>query len=377
MPCTSISSARFCESSVAALFMLSCLSTGLMAEQLPATDDDAINEDSERAGIYRTPREQREAGLQREFSEWLRFSGLLEGEALSYRQQYNTPALDKTVREQAATLQLGFIADLYEWAEAEVVFEYDSDPDEIVVEEAFITLDFEPFELSLGKQYTPFGLYYSNFITGPMLEFGETSARHVALANYGSDDSFDLSIAAYKGWANQQGRHDSWDWAIGFEHAPLEGLLWGLSYQTDLADSDERLLEDDRYVNRVPGFSGFISAYSDAFGCSFEILGALRDFQELDPEFNHPRAWNLEFAYFLPGTDFEYAIRLEKSQELEDEPEVRYGMATTWYVNHQIIFMLEFLHGRYKTMPQDPEDEDFEAAIERVNALNAKLSIQF
>ncbi|MET0052945.1 MAG: hypothetical protein ABW095_17945, partial [Candidatus Thiodiazotropha sp.] len=244
-------------------------------------------------------------------------------------------------------------------------------------EEAFISFDFEPFELSLGKQFTPFGLYYSNFITGPMLEFGETRAPHMAQLSFAYADQLELNIAAYDGWAQPQGQGDRLDWAIGFEHLPLHGFSWGLSYQTDLADADEHLIEDNRYAQRVSALSGFVSGYTEYFGCSFEILSAMGEFQEQDAKYNRPQAWNLEFSYFPPAMDFDVALRLEMSRELEDQPEVQYGVATTWYLNRQIIVMLEYLHGRFRTETDVTEREESFSEIQRVNSLNAKLSIEF
>ncbi|MCU7848162.1 MAG: hypothetical protein KZQ89_09190 [Candidatus Thiodiazotropha sp. (ex Lucinoma kastoroae)] len=49
-----------------------------------------------------------------------------------------------------------------------------------------------------------------------------------------------------------------------------------MSYQSDLADSDERLFEeeDDRYVDRVSGISGYLLLVSQQFEFSFELVAA-------------------------------------------------------------------------------------------------------
>jgi hypothetical protein len=65
----------------------------------------------------------------------------------------------------------------------------------------------DPWELSLGKQYTPFGVYFSSFVSGPLLEFGETQADAVATLAYGPSDKPDILLTAYHGRARKQGKN--------------------------------------------------------------------------------------------------------------------------------------------------------------------------
>ncbi|MEW8469429.1 MAG: hypothetical protein AB2637_12930, partial [Candidatus Thiodiazotropha sp.] len=253
---------------------------------------------------------------------------------------------------------------------------YDSDPDKFISEEAFVTFEYEPWDLSLGKQFTPLGLYFGRFVTGPMLEFGETSARKSALLTYGPSDDFDLTIAAYQGRSSELGEDDEWDWAIGFEAWPSDRFSFGLSYQSDLSDADERLLEDDHYIKRVPAASAYLLGITDAFEFSFEVVAALDDFRELDKEMNRPLAWNVEVAYFFPDQDLDLIIRLEKSRELDEEPEFRYGAAIIWYMDRRIILTMEYLRGQFERDSFAIEKED-EIAIQHVNTMSAKLTVEF
>jgi hypothetical protein len=327
--------------------------------------------------IYRTRDEQREAGLETEVTPWLTLSGLLEGEVLTDR----FIPLDRDgaikARERSATLQFGAVVDLFGLAEGEVVVEYDSDPDKFISDEAFITFEYEPMELSLGKQFTPLGLYISHFITGPMLEFGETSARQAVLLTYGPSDQFDLTLAAYRGRVSEVGEDEAWDWAIGFEAWSSDQFSFGLSYQSDLADSDERVLEDDHYIERVSAISAYLLGITDSFEFSLEILAALDDFRELDKALNRPMAWNAELAYFFPNSDFDLALRIEKSNELEDEPEYRYGVAITWYMDRRANLSLEYLHGQFDTESYAIDRSESEVLIQHVNTMSAKVSILF
>lgn len=326
--------------------------------------------------IYRTREEQREAGLHREITPWLSLSGLLEGEIQSNRFiPRNGESAIKT-RERNATLQLGLNVDLFDMAEVEAVVEYDTETDKFLSEEAFITFEYEQIDLSLGKQFTPLGLYFSRFVTGPMLEFAETSARNSGLLTYGPSDQFDLTVAAYRGRSSEQGEGEVWDWAVGFEAWPSDAFSFGLSYQSDLSDSDARLLDDNHYIRRVPAVSAYLLGIIDGFELSFEVVAALDEFQELEEDWNKPMAWNAEAAHYIPSADIDLAIRIEESRELKEEPELRYGAAVTWYPGRQVSLTMEYLRGRYDTGAFVIEREE-EVPIEHVNTMSAKLTMEF
>ncbi|MES9992672.1 MAG: LbtU family siderophore porin [Candidatus Thiodiazotropha sp.] len=358
---------------LATFYLLLVVPCALVAEEMLA-EESAETDEAQR--IYRTREEQREAGLQTEITPWLTLSGLFEGEIETERfiPRDRDPALK--ARADSATLQLGVLLDLFGLAEGEVVVEYDSDADKFISEEAFVTFEYEPWDLSLGKQFTPLGLYFGRFVTGPMLEFAETSARKTLFLTYGPSDDFDLTIAAYQGRSSELGEDDEWDWAIGFEAWPSDKLSFGVSYQSDLSDADERLLEDDHYTKQVAVASAYLLGITDAFEFSFEVVAALDSFQELEKELDRPMAWNAEAAYFFPDQDIELVIRLEKSRELEDEPELRYGAAIIWYLDKRIVLTTEYLHGQFETDSFAIEKED-EITIQHVNTMSAKLTVEF
>jgi hypothetical protein len=358
------------------------LSCSLAAEGISETEpeEELTEEATESADgqrTYRTSEEQREAGLQTEVTPWLTLSGLLEGEIKTDRfiPQDRAPALK--ARDKNATLQLGLIVDLFGLAEAEAVVEYDSEPDKFLSEEAFITFEYEPMELSLGKHFTPLGLYFSSFVTGPMLEFGETSSRQAVSLIYGPSDDFDLTLTAYRGRVSEIGEEEEWDWAVGFEAWPSDSLSFGLSYQSDLTDSDERLLDDDHHLKRVPVASGYLLGITDLLEFSLEIVAALDDIRELEKELNRPVAWNTEVVYFLPQSGINLALRIEQSRELEDEPEYRYGAAITWYLDKRANLTVEYLRAQYSTDSFTIDHDEDEVSIQYVNTMSAKVSIVF
>ncbi len=143
--------------------------------------------------LYRSREEQREAGLQTDITDWLTVSGLAEAELTYDRFAIERGRDDASGRDEAITLQLGALIDLFTWVEAEVILEYESDTGQSFVEEAFITLEQDPWELSIGRQYTPFGVFLSDFVTGPLIEFGETRSNEAVLLSYGPSDALDLS----------------------------------------------------------------------------------------------------------------------------------------------------------------------------------------
>ena len=322
--------------------------------------------------IYRTREEQREAGLQRKLTPWLTVSGLLEGELLYEDFDAKTGQADDSGRDESASLQLGLIVDPLDYVNAELILEYDTDRDKVQADEAVLSFEYDPWELSLGKQYTPLGVYFSNFVSGPLIEFGETQANEVATLAYGPNDELDISLTAYRGRARKQGRSSGeWNWVLATEFWMNDDWSFGFSYQSDLADSDERLLEDfnDRYANQVAGVSGYILWSGEAFEATFEVLAATGSFEELEADRNKPWAFNAELIHFYPGTNFEIAFRFEGSSELEDEPKYQFGPAITWRTGKHASLTLEYLHDEFEDDLATTENDDPYDSVDRFGAI--------
>ena len=149
-------------------------------------------ESSER--IYRTREEQREAGLQREITPWLKLSTLLEGELQHETLKTEAPSRKYKASEDSVTLQFGFLMDPIDSLEAELIVEYDTEVDKFITDEAVVTFEYDPWELSFGKQYTPLGVYFSHFVSGPIVEFAETRSRKAFSLKYGPSDAIDLTL---------------------------------------------------------------------------------------------------------------------------------------------------------------------------------------
>jgi len=349
-------------------------SEGVQLEKAPT---EIILDRSRTARIYRTREEQREAGLQREVTPWLTVSGLAEGEILFEDFDTKEGPADDSGRDDSASLQLGFILTPVEFFSAETILEYDTDKDKVEADEAFLSFETDPWELSVGKQYTPLGVYFSNFVSGPLLEFGETQAREVATLTYGPSDDLDIFLTAYRGRARKQGKNSGeWNWALATEFWLNDDWSFGLSYQSDLADSDSRLLEDnnDRYAEQVAAVSGYILWAGDWFEVTLEALAATGSFEELDSDRDKPWAWNAELVHFYPGTNFEISFRIEGSQELEDEPRYQFGPAITWRTGKNASITVEYLHGEFEDELATTENDDPYDHVDRVGAI---LSVAF
>lgn len=328
--------------------------------------------ESESVRLYRTREEQRDAGLKRQLTPWLTFSGLAEGELGWENFDTRNGTSDDSGRDTSASLQLGLAASYRRHLSAEIILEYDTDRDRAAVDEASVNLETDPWELSLGRLYTPLGVYFSNFASGPLLEFGETRAREAATLAWGPDDDLDISLTVYRGRARKQGQDSNdWNWSLATETWLNHAWSFGLSYQSDLADADSRLLEDsgDRYSHRVAAVSGYLLWAHDQVEVTVEGLAATGSFRELARDRNRPRAWNAELAYFVPGSNFEIAVRIEGSAELEDAPAWQAGSAVTWRTGKYASLTLEYLHGEFSDGMAVTEDGRSYDHVDRVGAL--------
>lgn len=357
-------------------------SIGLSAE--PAVENtgedvplDVALEKSQTARIYRTREEQRDAGLERQITPWLTLSGLAEVETLYEDFDTRNGKSDDSGRDDSASLQLGFTVSPFKFTRVETILEYDTDKDKVQADEVFVSFEKAPWELALGKQFTPLGVYFSNFVSGPLLEFGETQAKEVATLEYGPGDALDISLTAYRGRARKQGKNSGeWNWNLATEFWVNDNWSFGLSYQSDLADSDSRLLKEnnDRYRNRVAGVSGYILWAADTFEMTLEALAATGSFEELESDRNKPRAWNAELVKFFPGSGLEVAFRVEGSRELEDAPRYQLGPAITWRTGKYASLTVEYLHGEFKN---GLATTDSDASYDHVDRLGAIFSIAF
>jgi len=350
------------------IYLLLLIINAVIPESVFAAGED------ESARLYTTREERREAGVKHPLTPWLTASGL--GEIQWDWQNFHLDNLDHSDKFEntAANLQIGIFVFPLDWLNAEMITEYDTDINKWTLEEAELSIEYDAWELVIGKQFLSFGEFFSNFSNGPVLEFGETSDLALSL-NYNHHDKLDVSASVYRGSVHEINSDNHLDWSVAIESWPTDYFSFGISYLSDLADSDAQLLgaSNIRYARKVPAISGYLLYVADNYDISLEVLGALDSFRELDSDRDIPQAFNLEFAYSLtPKLD--WAIRLEGSRELEDAPELQTGMALNYRLHQNAVVTLEALRGFFN---DDLATDNNNNAYEHVDTLGALLTVSF
>ncbi len=333
--------------------------------------------------IYHTLEEKKAAGLASAITDRITISGLLEVEA-SLEETRGTDGKTSAGSDLVlATAQLGFGVTLSENIGGDLIFlfeEDDTDPPE--VDEATINLAFGPWSGRLGRQYLPFGVYHSHFVSDPLtLELGET--QETALLARFQHGPLTLAAFVFNGDAEKEGREDHLrDWGGSLVFTPAEGIELGGSYLSDLADTDAGIFEpfadgDAAYRHTVAGWSAFAAAEVGSFGLAGEILGAAGRFSadDLDLDFgtgngrgDKPLAWNLELAFY-PAPRWELAARYEGSQEILGFPERQYGLDLSFSPLEYVTLSLEALRGDFS--------ERFGDGLDRRDLVTAQLALEF
>ncbi len=319
----------------------------LADDEIPTTDKSASER---RVQVYHTPREKRDAGLGTNLTDWLSLSGLAKIEATSFDNNFQNKITNSGQDNAVSAVQVGLKLEMSDQVESEIILDFQDNKTGAVLDEAFVELKSGHWGLSVGKQTLPFGNYYSHFITSPLLEFGETHATAL-LVGYNYNGVVDVSAFTYKGRARQSNVDERInDWAAAVEAKTLgDRVLIGASYLSDLADTDAQLLEnfDNQYPRRVGAWSAYAVVRAGTAEVSLEIVRAARAFRALAPTADQPRAWNLEIAYY-PAETWQVAARIERSAELSNQPERRYGIAATWLAYGVVTMSVEALRSDFK-----------------------------
>lgn len=304
------------------------------------------------AELYHTLEEKKSAGLATLLDGHLRLSGLIEVEGAYQRTRLQAGGSDEESDLTLATAQLGLTAKANDQLGATLTLLYEeADDAQIEVDEATIDLGQGPWQARVGRQYLPFGVFRSHFISDPLtLELGET--RETALLAGFHHDLVKLHAFVFGGDFEQAGRDRQLrDFGASLGLTPAEGMEFALSYLSDLADSDSELIADD-YTRRVDGWSTSALLTLGPVELCGEYLGALKSFAAADVLNNppgenlRPRTWNLEAAWYLLDS-LELAARLEGSGEFFGQPNRQYGLGGSWGFYENATLSLEYLRGRF------------------------------
>jgi len=308
------------------------------------------------------------------FGKYLRFHGLFELEGGWSKME----GADETSDLTLATAQIQVAAEITENIGGHIVFLYEEvegEDDTVEVDEALIHLT-HPFDVLGGKiglyggrMYVPFGMFNSHFVSDPLtLELGETNDTALYF-DYLWGDVVELKTGIFNGAVDTAGDNNSIDsFVAAVEVTPAEGLSFGVSYISDLAESDGELvsgdLPGDSYRSSVAGGAAYLSASHGNFTFEAEYLVALEDFDRDLVEANlaldepsglngrRPRAWNLELA-LTPAEGWEVAVKAERAKDFLDDAR-RHGVVVAHGIFRNTSLALEYLHGDGKGEGNDP-----------------------
>jgi hypothetical protein len=318
------------------------------------------------------------------FGKYLRFHGLLELEGIWEKPEGGDETSDLTL----ATAQVQLEVEVNENIGGHVVFLYEEvegEDDTVEVDEALIHLT-HPFDviggrvgLYGGKMYVPFGKFNSHFVSDPLtLELGETNDTALYL-DYLWGDWVEFKTGFFNGEVDTVGDNNSIDsFVAAVEVTPAEGLSFGLSYISDLAESDGELVTDESlYRSSIAGGAAYLSASYGLFTFEAEYLAALEDFDRDLIEANldlgddasgltgrRPRTWNLELA-LTPAEGWEVAVKAEHAKDFLDDVR-RHGIVVAHGLFRNTSLALEYLHSDGKGEGNDP-----------VHTTTAQLAFEF
>lgn len=318
------------------------------------TEDRIEALEKKQAELYHTLAERKKVGVGARISENVTMSGLIEVEII-WEEVDNTGKSDI----ELASVQLGFEASVTEELGAILVLEFVEDGnDSLNVDEATIDYSRDPWSLRLGIMDLPTGYFPSHMLSGPLTEdLGETGETAILVEYEG--DALTVSGWLANGDLDEAGDEDHIDdLGLSVMISPSEDLHFGVSYFTDMADTDAELelKAAPEYTDRVAGLSAFFVLGVGGFEVLVEYLGAADDFHvnDLDEEFDgvgdgngdSPSAWNVEIAYDL-REDLEFALRAGGSSEWVDEPETQYGVDVSYGVWENVSVSAEYLHDKF------------------------------
>lgn len=345
----------------------------------------AQESDNQPHSLYRSPEERREAGVGYQITDSIKISALVEIEREEIDFEFfdtdspaaaSRPTFAIEENNTVSTAQLGLEFKLTDFATAEIIVESEDDRNTTtVLDEAVLVLEFDPLEFEIGKLSVPFGEYYSHFVSGPMLEFSETNGEALVI-NYQMTEGLEISTFLFRSKLDISSDGGNVDWGSRLEwQSDNESIKFGVGYLSDLAESDELLLDDlsGQYQNRVAAINSYLLLGFEHFEITAEHTAALDDFLDLDSEFNKPRATNLELSWFITQR-MQLSFRFETSNKFADNPEKRYGVNFSWLPFDKLQLSIEYLQSEYKSGFVFDDDEQ---ELTSDSILGARITYEF
>ena len=317
------------------------------------------------AELYHSLEEKKEAGVGQKITENISIGGLIEVEA-GFGEVMDEDESDIAL----ATVEVGLDAEINDKVSGHILLLYEDDGADFTVDEGYITLT-APYGLSLtaGRMYIPFGVFNSHFISDPLtLELGETQEAALLLT-YGTE-AFEVSFGVFNGDVRETGDDDEIDDIVAsLTVTPSEGITFGVSYISDIYDTDADITGEAEGTGLVSdivaGYSAFFSGSFGAISVEAEYLAAADDDLDLDGDGSgdEPSTYNLEVAYTVSEA-LEVAVRIAGSDDLAELPEDLIGVALSYGIYESTTLAFEYQTGEFDN------DTDY-------SMFTAQLAIEF
>ena len=330
-----------------------------------------------------------------EYIKRIEFSGAIEVEAVYEQIKPKVGEKEDYSDLTLATVDFAIDALITDRVRTHILFEYEDDED-FIVDEAIIHYQakevFEPdlsynspWYANIGRLTIPFGYFESLFISGPLTEdLGETKETAVIAGIY--NPFINIAAGVFNGDIDKEGNSDrieSYVAACRFtlpeDVSPNAGLMIGVSYISNIADSDELseffveefIVDPDpiAITDYVAGFSSFLSvSLMNRFFFEAEYVGAVESFEE-DKNFE-PKAWNFEVA-FIPIEDVEVAVRYGGSKDtLNFLPDTQVGICGIYEIFNNTTIGLEYLYEEFEYYEEIGKDTE-------VVTITTQLAVEF
>lgn len=358
-----------------------------------------LNRDTLKAEIKKELKEEMrgEGGILSRIQEHIRIGGLIEVGAAWQDVEYQDGSSKDESDLCLTTVELGIEAEVNEWVNAGALllyedptsFEGEDDETSVDLDEAWVTIgntEAYPLYFSAGKMYVPFGALLTHFPDDPLIDqpltlvLGETSEKAALLGV--EHQGFSVSGYLFDGDVDEVGEDnhiESYGFDANYSFDDEEGfdLLVGVSYLSNIADSDGLSEEIDEVEDYVGGFDAYLHVgYADFF-VDVEYMTATDDFDptELatgDGDGAEPAVWNVEVGYNWDwGRNLEIALKYAGSDESEHLgfPEDRYGICLNQEIFESVIVSLAYLN-------DDFEDDDIDGRDDR-DVVYSQIAIEF
>ncbi len=354
-----------------------------LEKQLPVQNTASVKDEDIEQQVTKILRHKEEERMQKEYfghmiNRYVDFSGLVEVEG-SASQDFEGVNESKF---ELATVELGFVGKVSDWASAHLTLLYEEGGDDkVLVDDAHIILgntDKFPLYLDAGRQYVPFGNFTTNMISDPLtLEIAETQETALqigfkAAGAYGS-------VFAFNGDTNEGGgdsQIEQFGANIGYAlERDSFSLDIGMSYMNSIGDSDGLgdILKEKNLLTAdyVSGIGAYAITHIGPVSLIGEYITALDD---IGNETNfQPMAFNIEtgYAFHIRGLESTVAIAYQGTDDMAGYlPESRFLGSFAIGIFPGTTFAVEWAH-----------DKDYDKADggtdESADAFTAQLAYEF